>query len=338
MAALVENSSTRRAPVGGRLGRLALSAGLASVLLELAVRAFVTVRNVGPSFTVHDPLYGKVLKRSYTCERITPEFVMRFTTNSLGYRGPEPAAFPRGGVVFLGDSFTLGYGVDDGEEFPARIAAAEPIPVVNAGMGNSGNGRWIRFLETDAPALEPRVVVLQLCSNDIGDNLEEGRFRLDATGKLLRVEAVEDPTWRRTVQRLVEAVPGLAYSHVVSMLREERRSVEDADTRADPAAPDGPMALTLALLREALSLCAARGWPALVVAADLEDPLAGEVARLCAELRVPLVELPAKAERPDLYYRIDGHWNASGHEHAANAILEALREMPALSDRGDAGD
>ena len=105
--------------------RLALAlagAAMGLVLAELGVRAFVTVRNVGPSFTVFDPVYGKTLKRSFSCRRMTPEFTMRFTTNSLGFRGPEPERFPRRPILFIGDSFTMGYGVDDGQEFPAVVS------------------------------------------------------------------------------------------------------------------------------------------------------------------------------------------------------------------------
>src|SRR5262245_31550996 len=47
------------------------------------------------------------------------------TTNAQGFRGLEdtPPAIPPGRyrIVCLGDSFTLGYGVDDATTFPARI-------------------------------------------------------------------------------------------------------------------------------------------------------------------------------------------------------------------------
>src|SRR6185295_7928209 len=91
-------------------------------LAEVVVQAFVPVRDVGPSFTVYDPVLGKRLKASFSAERITPEFRMRLSTNSLGFRGPEPKAISSGPILFLGDSFTMGYGVRDGEEYPARVA------------------------------------------------------------------------------------------------------------------------------------------------------------------------------------------------------------------------
>src|SRR3990167_3315053 len=144
---------------------------VAFVVAELVVRVAVPVRNVGPTFSEYDPVYGKRLKRSFACTRTTPEFTMRFSTNSLGFRGPEPAGFPGRGVLFLGDSFTTGYGVNDGEEFPDLVrrgleASGIGVPVVNAGSGNTGNGYWLRFLEREGTRFSPRLVVLGFCGND----------------------------------------------------------------------------------------------------------------------------------------------------------------------------
>lgn len=116
--------------------------------LEILVRLFVPVRNVGPTFSVYDSVYGKRHKPSFQTVRSSPEFRMAFTTNSEGFRGPEEPK-RKGGVLFIGDSFTEGYGVNDGEEFPAlvrdemrkRMGRAAP-PVWNAGIGDVGNGRW----------------------------------------------------------------------------------------------------------------------------------------------------------------------------------------------------
>jgi hypothetical protein len=137
-------------------------------LSELIVRRFVPVRNVGPSFTIYDPIYGTRLKKDFSAKRITPEFTMRFTTNSLGFRGPEPELSPHRPILFLGDSFTMGYGVNDGEEFPALVRNAltkrgpDTVAVINAGVGNVGNRRWIKFLPAEGKRYNPRLVVFQI--------------------------------------------------------------------------------------------------------------------------------------------------------------------------------
>jgi len=78
-------------------------------------------------------------------------------------------------VLFLGDSMTFGYGVSEGEDFPALVRSAlergrtdAPIPVINAGVGASGTGHWVKYLSREAPRLSPRLVVLQAHANDAG--------------------------------------------------------------------------------------------------------------------------------------------------------------------------
>jgi hypothetical protein len=160
---------------------------------ELIVRSFVQVRDVGPSFTVYDPVYGQTLKKSFSARRITPEFTMRFTTNSDGFRGPELGMLSSRPILFLGDSFTMGYGVNDGEELPALVRAAlsqrgsKMVSVINAGVGNSGNGRWAKFLRAEARRYNPALVVLQIHANDFGDNIRERLFELSPAGELIEL-------------------------------------------------------------------------------------------------------------------------------------------------------
>ena len=153
------------------------------VMSEVIVRTVIPIRNVGPSFTVYDPFYGKALKKSFTALRITPEFTMRITTNSNGLRGPDLEISTARPILFLGDSFTMGYGVNDGEEFPALVRRAmserkSKIPVINAGMGDNGNGRWIKFLRAEGTKFNPSLVVLQIHANDFHDNIREHLFEV----------------------------------------------------------------------------------------------------------------------------------------------------------------
>ena len=185
-------------------------AALAIVLtlgsLELFVRTFVTVRNVGPAFTIYDPIYGKRLKPNLHATRIAPEFRIAINTNSLGMRDPEPTKPLTDGVVFVGDSFTMGYGVQDNEAFPALIRAGlekhgVTMPVLNTGMGNNGNGRWVKFFEHDAAKFHPRIVVFQVMANDFDDNLAEHLFELGPDGRL-RELPVAAPVSRARLKRL----------------------------------------------------------------------------------------------------------------------------------------
>jgi hypothetical protein len=330
----------RRTPsLASNIVILLVSTAIGLGLSELLVRAFIPVRNIGPTFSVYDPYYGKVLKKNFSCVRTAPEFTMRFTTNSFGFRGPEPKRLPQKAILFLGDSFTGGYGVNDGEEFPALIRAAldkkfgvDNIEVVNAGSGNTGNGYWLKFLKTEAKRFSPRVVVLQVCENDFGDNEREQLFTLNTNGEL--IESVPAPMLEkgRIIQGLIESVPGLPYSYLVCAGRQvfsEGLTSEQNPVNEDIAVVDSSTlrpseALTQRMLEGALELCFKENWPVLGLGVELNSRHLVQIEMVFRQHHASFLEIPAKRLRPDLYFRIDGHWNASGHAFVADTVLKRL--------------
>ncbi|MBX2992376.1 MAG: SGNH/GDSL hydrolase family protein [Bacteroidetes bacterium] len=316
-----------------RTVRLFAASVVFSLMLgELMVRWFIPVRNVGPTFSEYDAEYGKRLKANLSCVRIAPEFRMQFTTNSLGFRGPEPSSFPEGGILFLGDSFTEGYGVSDGEEFPdlvrstlAKHNPAGTIPVVNAGIGNLGTGRWIKFLRNEGKRLNPRFVVLQLSDNDFHDNTAEALFHLTENDSLVE-NSPRSPGSFRHIQKVIDAVPGLAYSYLVCLVRDVM-SFTAAEPQAMPTEDEvlRKNQLTYRLIHEIVALCERNGWPVVLVSADLNEHQLDELASVVAEYKTPILRIPSKDTHPELYFEIDGHWNAKGHEYVAYQVSEYLK-------------
>lgn len=321
------------------------------VAFEGVLRSFVPVRNVGPSFTIYDPVYGKRLKADARIVRTTPEFEMQLTTNSLGFRGPEPVISPRPSVLFLGDSFTMGYGVSDGAEFPALIARYVQgieqdgqIPVINAGLGNNGNGRSLKFLRREAAAFDPGLVVLQLTGNDAFENMNEKLFALGEPGAELVELRIPEPGMLNRIQAGIEAVPGVADTYFIGWTRQ----VVEAATRfkrskLTASFPDDLSdRLTLRLIEEHLSLLDDKGWPAVVLTVEIEAQRLAAIQALTQRYDVDLLTIPGKEERPDLYYSVDSHWTTAGHDAAAELLihwLEGNREIwdpSVISDEGPA--
>jgi len=317
-----------------------LSCVVGLALVEVALRAFVSIRDVGPSFTTFDPELGKRLKSSFSTTRITPEFTMRFSTNAQGFRGSEPEGAanspPQRPILFLGDSFTMGYGVNDGEELPALIgrALAErgvEIPIVNAGMGDNGNGRWLKFLRLYGKDHDPRLIVLQLMANDFGDNAQEGLFALTEQNELQALPV--KPGGSRALQQAIEAVPGLDQLYLVGLARQVKAAMGQR-TDEDPAAAAErerlSERLTYRLLQEILTLVQSEGWPVAAISVEIEGERLAEIKRIFARFQVPLIPIPGKQERPELYYVVDGHWNARGHVEAAVRVLDWMTENEPL--------
>src|SRR5262245_19889816 len=177
----------RRFFINGTLLLILLSLAVGLVLSEVVLRLSGTVREVGPALTRYDPVYGRRLRENFQAMRTTPEFQIHYSINSLGFRGAEPRGFPEHPILFLGDSFTEGYGVSDGEEFPELVQRAltkrygkQAPPVVNAGIGNTGNGHWVKLLRREGQRFAPRMVVLQMTGNDFLDNVLEQMYRVDS--------------------------------------------------------------------------------------------------------------------------------------------------------------
>lgn len=317
----------------------ATSVLLCLVVCELLVESFVPLRNVGRSFSTFDKDYGKRLKRSFSTVRRTPEFEMAFSTNRFGHRGPEPIGTPKDTLLFVGDSFTMGYGVNDDEAFPFLVGArleralGRKLPVVNAGQGGSGNGRWVKFLEGEAARYAPKLVVLQATVNDFDDNRREKLFALSSAGALVALPAPKIGT-KRQFQQMVEALPLVADSSLFALLRQAMTPiphpivtpVRSTDTRK----PRWTNPLTFALIRRSLELCRAKGWPVVGVGVGFGGYFEKALVALFAEFDAPFVLMPLKSERPELYYKVDGHWNANGQRFIGEAISATILETPSL--------
>jgi hypothetical protein len=316
------------------LGTNLLVAGFTTLLmlgvLELLVRTFVPVRDVGPTFTVYDPIYEKRLQPNFHATRIAPEFRFEFNTNSLRMRDPEPRKPVTEGIVFVGDSFTMGYGVQDDEAFPALVRAALEkrgitTPVLNTGLGNSGNGRWVKFFDHDAAQFRPRIVVFEVMENDFDRNLNEHLYELDANGQL-RELPVGPPSVPRKAQMLVDSIPGLSYSHLIGLVRTALTQPLMPTGQAPTGQDESPTsdALTYALVRTSVEKARAMGARVLGLLVGLTGQRRAKIAAIFEERGLHYFDGPLKKDAPNMFFKIDGHWNAAGHRRAAQLILPEI--------------
>ena len=304
---------------------------LCLIICELIVRVFIPVRNVGPSFTVYDPVFGKKNKTDFSAKRFTPEFTMKIAFNSDGYRGQEIESFENRNIIFLGDSFTLGYGVNDDEEFPALIRKdfSDDVSVINAGMGDNGNGRWLKFLKTKAEKYNPELLVFQIMGNDFDENKMENLFRISSSKELKELH-VAPPGLARKVQKIVEFVPFVPYSYLIGLLRQARIKTSSKPTRAVKNKINVELSyrekLTLKILDECFSFYQKKDWQMMIILVGISGRKFDVLEELLAKYNFPIIQIPSKKERPELYYIIDGHWNKDGHIYTANVISQNLKK------------
>lgn len=71
-------------------------------------------------------------------------------------------------------------------------------------------------------------------------------------------------------------------------------------------------------------MCREKGWPVIGLVVGLPPNRAALFHDLLARNDAFIIELPAKEDTPELYFKVDGHWNAAGHAHAASRVMHAL--------------
>lgn len=167
--------------------------GITSILLGCAlalVGGEVLVRFLAPQAYLYPRWrssadYGHVLFADTRMRHSMPgRFEYQYSINSLGYRGPRvPISnhYDLQQIVVLGDSYSFGTGVNDGQEFPAVMQRrmGDRAAVVNLSVGGWGLPQEIRRFYEFGILYQPEIVILQFCSNDISDGLLHAVTRVD---------------------------------------------------------------------------------------------------------------------------------------------------------------
>jgi hypothetical protein len=96
------------------------------------------------------------------------EFRTEYATNSLGLRDDD-SSLSRPQVICIGDSHTMGWGVNQQESFSKVLAATTGMRVLNAGVASYGTAREILSLQRmDLSQL--KYLCIQYCGNDVMEN------------------------------------------------------------------------------------------------------------------------------------------------------------------------
>ena len=146
--------------------------------VEGGLRLVAPVGIMRPRFRA-DATYGHANWPDATIVQSKPgHYRFRLTTNDRGYRGPMPNPGQSGDrftVGLLGDSYTFGSGVDDGDEFASviRDRLGDDYLVLNFGVGSFSLAHQIKQYHLEVRPYAPDLLVVQFSGNDVADNLFE---------------------------------------------------------------------------------------------------------------------------------------------------------------------
>jgi hypothetical protein len=344
---------------------LVIIEGLASY--TLLVRDIMKAQSIAEQrHTKYDADLGWVNKPNlYIPDMYGPGVYLR--TNAQGFRNDHDitTAVPSGKarVICSGDSFTLGYGVDNAHTWCELLSSLEPrLETVNMGQGGYGVDQAYLWYKRDAAKIEHQVQILAFITNDF-DRMQSDSF----AGYPKPVLELENGT---LVVKNVP-VPKLTYyfplsPQSISVVR-QLRTVEFLNRALEKlrgATPD-PNQLTKRERNEKLQeilyktfddlkyINEQRSSKLVLVYLPRSYELQGEgprewTAYLEEESRalgIPFINLFSEFRSlPDndmvklftprgqvAYLSAEGHFNEAGNELVARAIYDKLRNDPAIS-------
>jgi lysophospholipase L1-like esterase len=327
-------------------GRLALLAGsvlAALVLGEGAVRFYESALQCGyvlpdpPGMVTRVPRYDQLLTPGYrgtlgdgcweTTVVVSQEGVRRSGSGEAG-RGARR-------ILFVGDSYVFGYGVEAEEAIPARLerrlaertragSGRAPVEVVNGGVPGWTTLQEALFVEERAEALGADEVLLLLY---LGNDVEE-RAKLDDRARSREAAAPGSAQERAGAEAAARGLPSAGRpswlrpgSRLANLIRLRRREAAHRLGITPRPIPEGwfemfrvaerdRVARALALMREDLGrlarLCAAKGIRLGAVVA----PAAAQVThptsdRLCREFDCRAEEMDMRKPNRDVAALLD---------------------------------
>jgi lysophospholipase L1-like esterase len=263
------------------------------------------------------------------CTFSNVEFSTVVRTNRAGLRDDE-ASLRAPEIVVLGDSYAMGWGVQQEEAFPQVLERRLQRKVLNAGIASYGTAREIEILKRIG--VVPKMLILQYCPND----LDENRHYV-ANGYRLSPSPAE--VYGATMRELAPPqryVPGhyLARTFEVQVLQRiwkpSRARSSGPDLKIDRTASEADLFVDI-LEHSGVALDQI---PIYVLEVDAYPLRGGEFlqsvaarARRDGRLHLQVIDLSRDLSAKH-FFRLDDHLNASGHRVVADRLYKAIREIP----------
>ena len=257
------------------------------------------------------------------------EYRTRYAVNRLGLRDDE-GSLHAPEIVVIGDSFAMGWGVEQQESFPRVLEAMSGRRVLNTAVASWGTARSLRLLE-QVDLGRARYLVIQFCNNDYFENLAFSRegpdFAVQSEAGYERAVASYHRDRRYFPGRYAATLVGSRLG-----LCGEKTSHPDP---TDPANQRLQAQLFLRVLQESrveleelqiivfeLNSYNRHGKLFIPELRKLID--SGDFPEYIRSMRA--VDLAAELG-PELFFCIDDHIAAEGHRYLAERLWQIIREM-----------
>jgi hypothetical protein len=354
----MKRPSTAPAPRSSCLGKLLISVFLVFVLALVCegtaslVLTWRDTESAGVLTEAHhcsyDPDLGWVNRRNVRVRDLYGPGTA-LTLNARGFRALEDyeTAVPEGRyrVVCVGDSFTLGHGVDDADTYEAAIERIDPrLQAVNMGQGGYGVDQAYLWYRRDGVALDTQLVLFAFIAPDF-ERMLDSRFQGEVPKPVLvlrdgalAVEGVPVPdewTSRAGGRGGRDLIESTALGRLVQRMTRRGSASEPVDLGAQVRP------LAEALLAELARVVGEKGARLALVMLPLREREAGRPAEVAGwldgqarALGLPFLDLTSDFDaltpgaRAACYLE-DGHLNALGNRMVAETLVRRLSaELP----------
>ncbi|WP_128543389.1 GDSL-type esterase/lipase family protein [Larkinella soli] len=286
---------------------------------------------VNPALSRYDPRLIYRLKPGQGHFR-NLEFSTSLRINSRGLRDDE-ASLHQPELIVLGDSFSMGWGVEQEETFPQLLEHHTGRKVLNAGISSYGTAREYLLLQ-ELDRSHCGTLVIQYCDNDLSENmvyrhtgtLDYSRSRYQQTVRMNTVNR-----WLFPFKLSFLVLQRLEYL-IENQLASRPPGSSHSGKGVTPAGDGQNQHLDhfIPILKKIRKVYAGP-----IVVTELSSH--GIQSCLSAGLRMRLREaalsgiyycdLSGHLSTED-YFRIDGHLNPEGHRKVAFWLGEFIRQLP----------
>lgn len=210
-----------------KISLIIISCLIAFIIIELYIRIF-NAQSIIPRYVDTSPYGIRKNIGNVRGKMITSEYSHKLTTNSQGFRGTKEYSLKKPlnvyRIIVLGDSLTLGYGVEDEETFSAvlekRLSSAKPSEAINMGVSGFGTAEELIQLREVGLDYNPDLVILAYFTNDSYNNIVSKLFKVK-DGKLVRDHESFVPAI--FIRDRLYKIPGYSFlsqhSHLLNFIR-----------------------------------------------------------------------------------------------------------------------
>ncbi|TLV03923.1 SGNH/GDSL hydrolase family protein [Dyadobacter luticola] len=280
------------------------------------------------------------------------EYHNQYQINSLGVRDDEKS-LENPEIIFLGDSFTMGWGIDQDKTFAHLTEKQLGVKALNAGISSYGTFREMllfKKLQRDSCKL----LVIQYCDNDLEENV--AHLREANPSQRLTPEKFEKVT---IFNRINESYFPMRYTYF--FLR-EKDILKRIFTNPLEVWSDSQAALTSWISGKPL----AENKPAEIKSSSKVREHTENFYHVLKKIReiysgnIVVMHLDGRYTKPELinafeaqakqsgdtqlhflrtadfltahdYFPVDGHLNAAGHQKVASKLGQLIREVGGIS-------